>query len=77
MLCTCYLFTIVVYNTPVAVYTSPVLIESTIIYTSSTAMCCSYTTTITKSPEVFTSISNTTNSIDEGEAIQTKLTEFN
>ena len=74
MLCTYYLFTIVVYNTPAAVYTSTVslvLIESTIIITSSTAMCCSYTTTIIKSPEVSTSIPNTTNSSGEGEAIQT------
>ena len=55
-----------VYNTPKysTVYTtvSLVLIESTIIITSSTAMCCSYTTTINKSPEVSTSIHNTTNS---------------
>ena len=60
------LFTIAVYNTPTysSVYTtvSLVLIESTLIITSSTAMCCSYTTTINKSPEVSTSISNTTNS---------------
>ena len=61
------LFTIAVYNTPTysTVYTTvslAVLIESTIIITSSTAMCCSYTTTINKSPEVSTSIPNTTDS---------------
>ncbi len=38
---------------------SLVLIESTIIITSSTAICCSYTT---KSPEVPTSILDTTDS---------------
>ena len=70
------LFTIAVYNPPTysTIYktVSLVLIESTIIITSSTAMCCSYTTTINKSTEVSTSISNTIDSTgvpSEGEVV--------
>ena len=61
------------YNPPTysTVYTtvSLVLIESTIIITSSTAMCCSYITTINKSPEVSTSISIPTGVPGEGEVV--------
>ena len=64
------------YNIYSTVYTtvSPpaVLIESSIISTSSTAMCCSYTTTVNKSPDVLTSIHNTTGGTgvpSEGEGV--------
>ena len=70
------LSTIAVYNTPTysTVYTtvSPVLIESSIIIASRIVTCCSYTATNTKSPQIPTSIPDTTDSTGvpgEGEVI--------